>query len=74
MVNTDPLRDPLGEVDPEVCLLRLILLAMSEDLLFVRDNKPGEHVQFAQSALLTLLFATLIFGAETVVSTKRKFV
>lgn len=60
MVNTEPFLDPLGEVLPELLLLILILLAMTEDRLLVRDNKPGEHVQLAQSALLTLLFATLI--------------
>lgn len=59
-VNTDPLREPLGEVEPERFLFKLILFAMMDDRLFVRDNKPGEHVQLAQSALLTLLLATLI--------------
>lgn len=69
IVNTDPFRDPLGEDDPEECLLMLILLAITEDLL-VRDNNPGEQVQLAQSALLTLLFATLIGGRNKVVGEK----
>lgn len=60
MVKIELLRDSIGEVLPELLLLMLILLAMTEDLLLVRDNKPGEQVQLAQSALLTLLFATLI--------------
>lgn len=58
MVKTESLRSPFGEEDPELCLVIPILLAKTRDLLLVRDNKPGEHVQLAQSALLTLLLAT----------------